>query len=51
MNQAAPISDGMQIVIPTLERSGTGNFFAGRRVMGKMDRERGGLVDINTADA
>lgn len=50
VNQAAPVSDGMQIVIPTREEAEKGVFSP---VAGAADNGTGkdGLVDINTADA
>ena len=50
VNQAAPISDGMQIVIPTLEEAEQG-IFSPDGVMEENGSGKDGLVDINTADA
>ena len=49
VNQAAPISDGMQIVIPTLEEAEQ-KIFSPDGVMEENGTGKGGLVDINTAD-
>ena len=49
VNQAAPVADGMQIVIPTSEEAAQG-IFPPDGVMEENGSGRDGLVDINTAD-
>ena len=49
VNQAAPVADGMQIVIPTSEEAEQG-IFPQAGIMEEDGAGRDGLVDINTAD-